>query len=293
MRRGWLLMLALLVAPGALVAGAQSTGSASGLAEILIRVGRSVERYYARAQSIICVETVSLRTLGYDLMSDSTPARRLLFELRVAWEPSEDGAAPAARVQRQLIEVNSRPPRPKDKQGCTDPTPVSPDTLEMLLPAKQVDYTFKLAGNGRIGGRTAVMLDFRARQAGPIAARAHEDREDCYHVDMPGRTRGRVWIDAETDDILRIDEHLIGAVDVRVPQKMTRSRLALDVTFERLDSSTIYRPVSFTDPEETIMLPASADSLAVIRNSGVPRQRTTQRFSNYRRFTTGGRVIDQ
>ncbi len=292
MRRGWLLLLALVVSPWAVLAAGQPSGSAAELVELLGRVGRSVERYYARAQSIICLETVSLRSLGYDLMADSTAARRLMYELTVAWDSSGGGAAPAARVQRKLIEVNGRPPRPKDKQGCTDPTPVSPDTLELLLPAKQHDYTFKVAGTGRINGRKAVMLDFRARVRGPIAAWAHEDRDDCFHVDMPGRQQGRVWIDVETDDILRIDERLTGAVDVRLSPKETKSRLALDVTFERLDSSTVYRPVTFKDPEETIMLPASADSVAVVRNSGVPRQRTSQRFSNYRRFTTDGRVVD-
>jgi hypothetical protein len=30
----------------------------------------------------------------------------------------------------------------------------------------------------------------------------------------------------------------------------------------------------------------------VIRNSGVPRLRTTQRFSKYRRFMTAGRIVE-
>jgi hypothetical protein len=35
-------------------------------------------------------------------------------------------------------------------------------------------------------------------------------------------------------------------------------------------------------------LPAQIDSMTVIRNSGMPRLRTTQTFSNYRRYVTGG-----
>ena len=40
-----------------------------------------------------------------------------------------------------------------------------------------------------------------------------------------------------------------------------------------------------------MMLPASIQSLTIVRNAGVPRFRTTQTFSNYQRFTTGGRVV--
>lgn len=291
MRRALPLLLTFLVAPYALVGAAQQVGVGRSLGEWLAAVGASVERYYARAQSVICTETVTVQALGYDLMPDATASRRLVFELRVAWDPPEGGGVPEARVQRELIRVNNRAPRPKDKPSCTDPTPVAPDTLEMLLPAKQGDYIFTLAGPGRVNGRQVVMLDYRSRQAGPIAVKAHEDREDCYQVDMPGRTRGRVWIDTDTANVLRLDERLAGFVDVRVPGRDRKMKASLDVTFERLDSSTVYRPVIFTDPEETLLLPASSDSVAVVRNSGAPRQRTTERFSNYRRFTTEGRIV--
>lgn len=290
MRRALLVVLTLVLAPCALLQGLQLQ-SGQSLSETLARVGAAVERYYSLAQSVICTETVTLQTLGYDLISDSTLARQLVYELRVAWSPAEAGAVPEATVQRELVKVNNRPPRPKDKPACTDPTPVSPDSLQLLLPAKQVEYTFSLAGNGRVNGRAALMLDYRSKTPGPISVRAHEDREECYQVDMPGRTRGRVWIDVETAEVLRLDERLMGFVDVRVPSQQRKTRIPLDVTFERLDSSTVYRPVTFSDPDEVIMLPSSAESLSVIRNSGVPRQRVSQRFSNYQRFTTGGRIV--
>jgi hypothetical protein len=65
------------------------------------------------------------------------------------------------------------------------------------------------------------------------------------------------------------------------------------VVFERLDSSIVFGSVTFTDPDERLTLPISVDSLQVARNAGTPRVRTTQRFSNYRRFITGGRIVDQ
>ena len=66
-----------------------------------------------------------------------------------------------------------------------------------------------------------------------------------------------------------------------------------DVVIEwKPPSATIRREViDFPDPNERVTLPVSVTTLAVIHNGGVPRLLTTQRFSNYRRFITGARVV--
>jgi hypothetical protein len=161
----------------------------------------------------------------------------------------------------------------------------------MLLPRKQAEYSFTLAGRARVKGRQAVLVDYKSRQRGPVTATPHEDREDCWKVDMPGRTRGRVWVDAGTADVLRLDEHLIGMVDLTLPADRKRARGPLPVVFERLDSSIVFGPITFSDPDEILILPVSVDSVTVVRNAGTPRVRKTQVFSNYRRFITGGRIV--
>jgi hypothetical protein len=60
---------------------------------------------------------------------------------------------------------------------------------------------------------------------------------------------------------------------------------------ERADTSIRYKRVTFQEPEEAILLPASIHTLTVIRNSGAPRVRMNQVFSDYRRFVTEGRII--
>ena len=52
-----------------------------------------------------------------------------------------------------------------------------------------------------------------------------------------------------------------------------------------------YRPVDFTDPEETVLLPESIESLVVFRGAGVVGHRTVQTFSGYKRFVTAGRLV--
>lgn len=258
------------------------------VASVMSRLGQFVTSYYARAQSILCDEMVRLQSLGQDLATDMSPARRLLYELRIAWEPPSAGGEPDAQVLRTLVSVNNRPPRAKDRDGCMDPRSETTEPLSMFLPANQGDYSFTVAGRGRVDGHPAVMIDFRARTPGQIKATR---TENCFSVELPGRTRGRVWINEESGDVLRLDEHLSGIFDVDVPEDPKRHDGRSSVVVERLDSSIRYRRVTFEDPEETVVLPVSKESVTVVRNAGVPRLRTSQTFRNYRRFITGARIV--
>jgi hypothetical protein len=49
--------------------------------------------------------------------------------------------------------------------------------------------------------------------------------------------------------------------------------------------------VKFRDPDETVMLPKSIRTLAIVYNGGIPRLLTLQSYDKYRRFVTGGRVL--
>jgi len=289
MRRMLLLAFAAALTP---FVALEAQSAKPDLTALLVRVGSAVERYYARAQSIICLETVRIQSLGYDLTPDASMGRQLTYELRVAWAEAENGKASEAVVQRELVKIGGRAPRPKDKPECFDPTAVSPDTLSMLLPANQSDYTFTAAGQSRFKGRDALLIDYKPKEKGPIEVKAAEDREDCFSIEMPGYFRGRIWIDAANDEVLRLDEHLSGFVNITLPANRKRSIDPQPVVFERADSSIVFGPITFTDPDETLTLPVSVDYLQVARNSGA-RFRKTQRFTNYRRFITGGRIVDQ
>jgi hypothetical protein len=135
-------------------------------------------------------------------------------------------------------------------------------------------------------GRTALMLDYRAVAAGEPQI---DWQEDCVTISLPGRSRGRIWVEAATDDVLRLDEHLVGRFEFSVPAKQMRSGWASHVVLERADSTIRYRRVDFQDPDERLMVPASIETVTVFR--GASRTRITQRFSDYRRFLTGGRLV--
>jgi hypothetical protein len=256
-------------------------------ASMVARVGQYVEEYFLRAQSLIAEETVILQPLSRDFGFDGF-ARRLVYHLRLDWNPSAVAGEPPATIVRELVSATGPPLGPPDQPDCLDPRTVSPEPLMFLLPDRREKFTFRARGAGRVDGRNAVTLEYtpRAPEA-PVV----KWTDACALIDLPGRTRGRIWADPATAEILRFDEHLVGPVDIPGPRDRRRPRGPDWFTVERADTSILYRRVTFRDPDETVMLPAKVDALLIVRNSGVPRLRMTQSFSNYRRFVTDARIV--
>jgi hypothetical protein len=281
----------------ALVAGALGIADAAqrpaftseDLAQTLERVGRQVERWYDRAQSVVSTETVRIQPLDSGLIPTGV-ARRLTFELRVGWDPSRTGpdGLPVASVLREPVGKNGQSAREREEARCMDPKPVSPEPLEMLLPARLDESVFSAAGTAQVDGRPALRIDYRGRAAEPAEITW---TEACVSVALPGRSRGRIWVDAETYDVLRLDDRLAGRFEFDVPREHARRGAARSMVIERAESSIRYKPVEFQNPNETLLLPASVDTLTVIGGGSPQRVRITQRFSDYRRFLTDSRIV--
>lgn len=273
-------MLAAVVAAAGISLAAQGAPPDA----LLAKIGAYVETYYGRAQSLVTDEVVQLQPLERDL-SPAGFARRLQYEVRLEWDPA---SPEPATVVRQLVRVNGRLPRDRDEPRCIDPRPSSPEALAALLPANQRGYRFSMLGTRRMNDRAASYLEYvQAAPSRPVV----EWTEDCAHVELPGRTRTRIWADPETGEILRLDEQLVGWVDIPVPHEQQRMSGPSVLTIERADTTIRYAPVRFRDPDEQWTLPSQVESVVIIRNSGTPRMRITQSFSNYRRFVTASRVL--
>ena len=251
---------------------------------VLSRVGEYVEQYYTRTRSLLVEETVILQPFSRNWSSEGF-ARRLEYELRIEWDPS--ATEEPARVVRELVRASGPRLGPLDQSDCMDPRTISPEPLAFLLPDRRDAFTFEVAGSTRVDGRDALMLDYRTVAREQLTA---EWTGHCAWVDLSGRTRGRVWADADTFEILRFDEHLDGLVDIPAPRDR-RVDSPRWFTFERADTSIRYKHVTFENPDETLMLPARIESMTVVRNSGVPRLRTIQTYDNYRRFVTDSRIV--
>ncbi|HQZ38685.1 MAG TPA: hypothetical protein PLH72_06565 [Vicinamibacterales bacterium] len=264
------------------------------LAVILHRAGEKVEEYFTRAQSLICLEVVRLQPLASGL-SPSGFGRTVESELRLSWSPvAATDAAPEAETLRQVVKVNGHPPRENDYNSCTTPEQQIRETqvLSMLLPAQRRHYRFALASAGKVDGRPALVVTYTNMRRRTVEVSLVEGRDDCINFEVDGGQRGKIWLDPDTHEVLRLDQSLSGLVDIPMPRKIAgRAGTPVSWTMERLDTTIRFKPVSFQDPDETIMLPVSSTELRVTRGSGQPRLRTITEYSRYQRFLTGARVV--
>jgi hypothetical protein len=287
---------ALALAVCGLVAVPAARSGDDTLDSTLDRASARVEEFFARAQSLVCTETVHVQPLSYGLTSDGF-GRTIESELRLTWTPGADGeAATEAQALRQVMRVNGHPPRKNDRRNCTTAERNDTETqvLSMLLDGKRDEFGWELAGSARIDKRAALLLDYREKARITLDVRVTDGDEDCLTFDIRGGDRGRVWLDAETYDVLRVDQRLTGQVEAPTPRLLLRRPGASPHTVvERLDRSYRFKRLTFTDPDETMVLPVTATQIMVTHGNTVARQRVTTEYRNYRRFLTGGRVVPE
>jgi hypothetical protein len=263
------------------------------IGNVLERAGKRVTEYFARAQSLVCLERVALQQLGMTWSPEGL-ARRVESELRLSWQPTPDDPTPKAKTVRQVLRANGRKPRKTDDDNCTAPEQNDEEEqpLSILLPQERQDYVFTPGGRDSIDGRDAIVIAFKEVRKPTVDVSMVKDNENCISFAIDGGSRGKIWIDAASHDVLRLDRSLNGLIDVPLPRKVTlRPGAALSWTVERLDSSIRFKRISFDNPPETLVLPVSSTTLKVMRGGGQPRLRTSTEYVSYRRFLTGGRIL--
>jgi hypothetical protein len=288
----WPALVGLALLSPAWIAGAQSPGGDA--AAIIARVAERVLEYYERAQHLICLE----RSTVLPIDARWTPqgmARTVDSELRIEFEVTDGESFPEARVTREVLSVNGRAPRERDRTsraGCTDPNPISPEPLTFLLSGERDAYAFTSVRQGRNRDRTALVIDFRSvsRTGHPELIEDELGHDDCFDWKGPVPVKGRLWVDAGTYDVLKLERHITGPTDVRVPRPLQREYgLPARITIDRDDLTLDYREVVFSDPDEVLLLPESITMTTVLR-TGLQSTRRTQQFSGYQRFLTQGRI---
>jgi hypothetical protein len=289
--------MAIVAAVVVAVAAVPSGQSGEDAGALLDRVSRYVERYYARAQSLMVEETVMVQPVLKDLMPDGF-ARSLVYDLRFEWTPGDAGEKPRVQVVRELLRENRRPAKKGAEPKCLDPAPVTPEPLEFLLPGHHDDYTFSGGARRILDGQEAVVLEYAPRSSGGTPKATLDPKgtgdKECISMDVPKRYRGRVWLDPATAAVRRIDENLMGPTDVPLPKELWNRPAwgsGLYITMMRADSSVRYSPITFSDPEETLMLPTSIENVWITSAGSIRGTRLTQRYRNYRRFLTESRIV--
>ena len=285
----------LVAAPLAMLTVGLSAQASPDIDTLLARVAERIELYYKRAQNIMCIEKTTVLPLGRNL--ETVGLHRVTeAELRVESEgPADGSSSPSPTFFRQLLKINGRAPRDKDRKhrsACLDPNPLTPEPLAFLLPAHREGYTFASAGFGK--GKDSHTLFIEYARPGAKRSDLVDDphgRDDCFEVSAPLSVKGRVLIDRTSYDVLRIEERLAGLGELRTSRTQQRkNNFSPSIVVDRIDVTTRYKVVSFKDPEETFLLPESIETFEMFRGD-LQSHRTRQEFSDYRRFVTGARIV--
>jgi len=177
---------------------------------VMTLVAQRIVDYYRRAERVICLEESTVQPIDRNWGSEGF-ARTVESELRVEFEAVDGDALPEASIIRDVRRINGRAPRERDKKdrsGCTDPNPLSPEPLAFLLPSHRDEYRFTKMRDARENERAALIVEFTTanRTSKPVLIEDERGHDDCFDWSGPVATNGRVWIDATTYDVLRVYE---------------------------------------------------------------------------------------
>jgi hypothetical protein len=260
--------------------GVDRAAQDSGLDVALKGLAARTQQYYDRFISIICTETVRQQELRYNLSPIGKP-RVTVYELSVAPDPSATGEA-EFRVGRTLQSINGRPAQKNQEPGCTDPKTGSPEPLGFLLANNQPRYKFSARADTAGGPPGAHVIHYVQTPPDRLTITW---KGYCFNAEGGGQ-EGRVWFDPLTYDVLLVEVRLSKPFLVPPPARSIGPHAAVRV--ERSEAMLRFSRVEFHNPEETVLLPESIETLNVFR--GVPSLRIHQTLSNFRRFLTESKI---
>lgn len=255
-------------------------GAVESLGDLLGRVGDRVQAYFDRISSVICTEAENTQELGGNLKPRGKPKEHQ-YDLMFVRQSNDE-----LIIERELKAINGRAIKPSQRRQCMERSKGSySDALNLLLPQNRPLYQFIAAGREEMAGRQAVVVNFTELKA--REAQVTWD-DNCFKADG-GRTVGKLWLDPETFDVLRIETRLAEPFKFFTPSRVMLERRLIVV---RESTMTVkFRSVTFSDPEETLLLPESIESVNVIDGATAPRVRITQSFRDHRRFKTDAKII--
>ena len=294
-RSALLLTLALLAcAPArAQEAGAEQAAD-ERLERILDKVGEGVARYQAELFRIAFTETLRQE----ELREDMTPkkSKEFVFDTivsREALSESEDDYYP--KTVRRLRTIDGRPSKRAKGRDAAAGTAVS--SLVFLLPKHRREFQFSLEGEEKLEGRAAYRIRVVRSGEGPPRVEWQKRLVGMrFYVFAPSVSF--LWVDAETYDVLRYETHLAEPFEFDSPRTFSAGPFGRFGPSRRLkyavrDYAVNFRRERFKDPDQTLLVPVAAEWTNVIEGASRPRTRATLRFSDYRRFRSDVKIIEE
>jgi hypothetical protein len=165
--------------------------------------------------------------------------------------------------------------------------------LDFLLPEKRADFRFSYGGQEDVEGRKAHAVNFV-----PVAYEAPRffKQNGQRHFSSAPR-KGRILVDTESYDVLRIDWTLIENYQLHLNAGIERkgilfyTRPDIDLKWERWDTALRFKKYTLPNSEQSFWLPESSETFWIVRGARRPVRRASIAF-DYRRFQTDVRVLE-
>ena len=291
-RHVWLLALALLAcAPARAQEPEAKPAKDERLERILDKVGEGVARYQAELFRITFTETLRQE----ELREDMTPKKSKEYDfdtvvLREALSADEEDFYP--KPVRRLKTIDGKP----SKKRLGPEVNFFVSSLGFLLPKHRGlgRLRFTLDGEEAEAGRKL----YRIRMLSPGEGEPRvvwKRRAVGLRFRVVAPYVYTIWVDAETFDVLRLESHLAAPFEFDGPRAFGFGRLGPSRHFKYAaqDYSVRFHRQQFKDPEQTLLVPDSVEWVTVVEGASRPRTRATLRFSNYQRFRSDVKVIEE
>ena len=264
------------------------------LARILERVGEGVARYQAELFRIAFTETMRHEELRKDMTAKKS--KEYVFDAIVAREAlSEEEDDYYPRAVRRLRTIDGKPA--KSIKGRDAAAGIGVSSLVFLLPKHRRNFQFSLEGEEQFEGRKVFRIRMVRPGEGPPRVE-WQKRLVGLRFSVFAPNLNFLLVDAETYDVLRYESHLLEPFEFESPRAISAGPLGRFGPSRRLryvarDYVVNFRRERFKDTEQTLLVPSTAEWVNVIEGASKPRTRSTLRFSDYRRFRSDVKVIEE
>ncbi len=287
-----LFLLVLVLAACASVRGQEPQAEPAKderLERILDKVGEGVARYQSGLFSIAFTETLRREELRKDMTAKKS--KEYVFDsvvLREALSADEEDFYP--RLARRLKTIDGKP----SKKRLGPEINYAVTSLSFLLPKSRGPLQFTLEGEAEEAGRKLYRI--RILSPGEGEPRVEwKSRAVGFRFRVVAPSVYTIWVDAETFDVLRLESHLAAPFEFDGPRAFGFGRLGPTRHFKYTTQDYLvrFRRQQFKDPEQTLLVPEYAEWVTVIEGASKPRTRATLRLSDYRRYRSDVKVIEE
>lgn len=124
------------------------------------------------------------------------------------------------------------------------------------------------------------------------------DTGDCFRLSRSLRRQGKVWIDLNTYDVVQLQWQLAESFSGKTSAGVAKFgifpvfRPAKELSYEKQEMTIRFRPVTFQNPEQSLLLPSFSESAWILKGARIAGFRVTTDYTRYRRFLTSVEIKD-